>query len=115
LGFRLIFFLQSIMDYAKGTFVLSLLTFSVTILCLLARFFPKSKIGKILHPVPFQEDSPELNALKDTASAVKSAAQALKDIRERTLGNQPQLLDIQDVEVVTTVRPRPRRTTANYT
>jgi hypothetical protein len=31
------------MDYAKWTFVLSFLTFSVTILCLLARFFPKSR------------------------------------------------------------------------
>jgi hypothetical protein len=101
------------MALETGMFVLALLALLVglplTTLHIYALTYPKSKIGKKFYPPPaFSEDSVELGLLRDIKRTMEELA-----TQGRMLPTNPPVLDLQNVELVTTARPRRRG--ANYT
>ena len=100
------------MALETGLLVLALLAFLVglplTTLHIYALTYPKSEIGmKLYPPPPFSRGSKELKNLERQTQLMEELAN-----QGRQLPVDPPVLDVQNVELVTTVRPRRRG--ANY-
>ena len=100
------------MALETGTFVLALLAFLVglplTALYIYALTYPESKIGEKLYPPPpFSKGSEEFKLLERHMKATEELVDQV-----RMLPMNPPVLNLQNAELVTTVRPRRRG--ANY-